>query len=442
MDKKSVFFVLICLIIGIVTSGCLDNGDTDATIMSFKELADDYNVDSNNDTKEVIQQFQSLEEGDILLIQDTIINISFVQSDNYTWIEFSSSPGEIFYIAGNITDDYGPGDTIEIRMHIGSQVFTEENPSTGEMWTYDMEVMVEGWDNESHEYIPVPQEYIKHINPVAKKVSMTFREFVTDLAYDYDNDTKTMTYWFRTLNDGDTVIIHDTIYNVAFIQSEDLSNIEFSSFKGNNFSIAGDITDDYSPGDTVEIKMHIISVLFTDRDTYTNELWTINMETMKEGWNTENNEYIPVPQKYLTHAERDNGDAVIMTFYEFINDYRSNIDNDSRIITYYFQSLDKGDTLIIQDTINTISYNATRGYTSIEFISYPGDTFPIEGDITDEFRGGDTVEITVHIIDVSFNEDHPTTGETWTFNIETFEEEWDSVNKTYKLLPAEYIQHA
>jgi len=442
MGKKSIFCVLICLIIGIFNSGCLDNGDTDATIMSFKELADDYNVDSNNDTKEVIQQFQSLDDGDTLLIQDTITNISFIQSDNSTWIEFSSSPGEIFSIAGDITNDYGPGDTIEIRMHIGSDVFTEENPSTGEMWTYDMEVMIEGWDNESHKYIPVPQEYIKHANPSDKKVIMTFNEFVTDLAYDYDNDTKTMTYWFKTLNDGDTVLIHDTIYNVAFIQSDDFSNIEFTSFRGSNFTIAGDITDDYSPGDTVEIKMHIISVQFTEKDTSTNELWTINMETMKEGWDSENNEYIPVPQKYLTHIEGDNGDALVMTFNGFINDYRSDINNESRIITYYFQSLSKGDTLKIRDTINAINYNETRGYTSIEFISYPADTFPIEGDITNEFRGGDTVEITVHIIDVSFTQNHPSTGETWTFNIETFEEEWDAENKTYKLLPAEYIQHA
>jgi hypothetical protein len=166
------------------------------------------------------------------------------------------------------------------------------------------------------------------------------------------------------------------------------------------------------------------------------------METMKEGWDNENHEYIPVPQKYLTHVKKDNNNAVIMTFNEFLNDYHSNIDNASRLITYYFQSLNEGDTLIIRDTINTISYNATRGYTNIQFISYPGDTFPIQGDITDEFKIGDSVEITLHIIEVSFTDQHPSTGETWTFNLETLEEEWDAENKTYKLLPAEYIQHA
>jgi len=442
MDKKSIFCVLICLIISIFSSGCLNSENDDGTIMSFKELANDYNVERNNDTKEATQQFQSLDKGDTLIIQDTINNISYIESNDYTWIEFSSYPDESFSIAGDITDDYGPGDTVEIRMHIGSDVFTEENPYTGEMWTFDMEVMEEGWDNESHDYIPVPQKYIQHVNPANKTVTMTFKEFVNDLTYDYNNKTKTVTYWFQTLNDGDTVIIHDTIHNAAFIQSEEFSNIEFTSFLGNNFSIDGDITDDYAPGDTVEVKMHIISVLFTERNTYTNELWTIKMETMKEGWDTKNHEYIPVPQKYLTRETGDNSDAITMTFNEFLNDYRSSIDNESRTITYYFQSLNQGDTLIIKDTINTISYNETQGYTSIEFISYPGDTFPIEGDITDEFTKDETVEITVHIISVSFTDQHPTTGETWTFNMETLEEEWDAENKTYMLLPAEYIQHA
>ena len=130
---------------------------------------------------------------------------------------------------------------------------------------------------------------------------------------------------------------------------------------------------------------------------------------------------------------------LIMNFDEFITDYQQDIDNESRTITYYFQSLNPEDTLIIKDTINTISYNATGGYTSVEFISYPGDTFPIEGDITNEFTTGDAVQITVHIISTSFTDQNPYTGETWTFNIETFEELWDNENKTYKSLPSEYI---
>ena len=442
MGKISILCVLLCLIVGIVNSGCLENDNDNEKIMSFKELANDYAVNKNNNTKEITQDFQSLDESDTIIIQDSINNISYNQLENYTWIEFSSSPGETLTVAGDITHDFGPGDTIEIPITIGIDVFVEENPYTGEMWTYDMEVMIEAWDNKTHEYGPFPPQYFHHVNPADKTVTMTFKEFANDLASDYNNQTKTATYWFQSLNDGDTVIVHDTIHNISYSESEDYTNIEFNSLLERSFAIQGDISDDFAPGDTIEIKMQIISLTFTQSMTSTNEDWTIKMETMKEGWDTENHEYIPVPQKYVTQATKDNDEAITMTFNEFMTGYHQNIDNQSRIITMYFQNLNPGDTLIITDTISTITYNETWGYTGVAFTSYTASDFPIEGDITDEFTPGDMVEIRVHVISKSFTQEHPSTGETWTFNMEVLEEEWDDAAKTFIPFPADCIHHA
>jgi len=442
MEKISIVCILLCLIVSIFSSGCLEDDNDTNRIMSFKELANDYVVEKDNNTKIVIQNFLSLNDTDTVIIQDSITNISYNQVDNYTLIEFGSNPGESLTVAGDITHDFGPGDTIEIPITIGVDVFMEENPYTGEMWTYDMEVMREAWDNETHEYGPFPQQYFHHVNPADKTVTMTFEEFADDITSDYNNQTKTATYWFRSLNDGDTVIVHDTIHNISYSESEDYTHIEFNSRLGNSFAIQGDITDDFSPGDTIEIKMHIISLTFTQRNTNTNEDWTIKMETMKEGWDMENNEYIPIPRKYVTKVTRDKGEAITMTFNEFMTGYGQNIDNQSRIITIYFQNLNPGDTLIIKDTINTITYNETRGYTGITFTSYATNDFPIDGDITDKFTPGDMVEITVHVISTSFTQQHPSTGETWTFNLEVLEEEWDDATQTFTVFPADCIQHA
>ena len=410
--------------------------------MSFKELADDYVVNKNNNTKEIIQDFQSLDDNDTIIIEDSINNISYNQVGNYTLIEFSSSPGESLTITGDITHDFGPGDNIEITLTIGTDVFMEENPYTGEMWTYNMEIMREAWDNKTHEYGPFPQQYFHHVNPADKTVTMTFEEFATDMKSDYNNQTKTATYWFQSVNDGDTVIVHDTIHNISYSQSEDYTNIEFTSLLGRSLAIQGDITRDFATGDTIEIKMHIISLTFTQPMASTNEDWTVKMETMKEGWDTENNEYIPVPQKYVTRVTRDNDGAITMTFNEFMTGYHQNIDNQSQIITMYYQNLNPGDTLIITDTINTITYNETWEYTGVTFKSYTTSSFPIEGDITNEFTPGDRIEIRVHVISVSFTQQHPTTGETWTFNLEALEEEWDDATKTFVPFPADCIHHA
>jgi len=129
--------------------------------------------------------------------------------------------------------------------------------------------------------------------------------------------------------------------------------------------------------------------------------------------------------------------AIVMSMSEFMNDYNMSIDNATKHLYYYFNSLDDGDELIIKDEIYNITYNATRNYTGIVCVTEKNNTFPIQGDITDEFKSGDTIEIDVHIINDTFP--HPY-DPTWTISIETLKEGWNKTSHQFEYVPREFIK--
>lgn len=135
-------------------------------------------------------------------------------------------------------------------------------------------------------------------NEEGKAITMTMEELMNDYNQSVDNDTKTITYWLTSLNDGDTLIIQDTLNNIIYNESYDYTMIEFESSVGRPFPnpIEGDITDSFGKGDTVELKMHIINVTFPYQG------WTIKYETFEEGWDKESNTSIPIPQACISHA--------------------------------------------------------------------------------------------------------------------------------------------
>ena len=94
-----------------------------------------------------------------------------------------------------------------------------------------------------------------------------------------------------------------------------------------------------------------------------------------------------------------------------------------------YNSLDDGDTLILQDTIPNISYDPTTQATSIKFewseehnngTLTQRTTLLIDGDITDEFQVGDEFKITVTIKHVVISSPYGE-GE---LELEIFEEQW------------------
>jgi len=144
-------------------SGCVDNEEVKGIRMTFEEFANEFNQSMDNETKTIVYWFESLDDGDTLIIRDTINNTIYSEPVQYSSVEFVSSPGTSFPIEGNITGTFKKGETVEIELHIINTTFTMQYPSTGELWTFTVETFQEGWDNETHDYIPIPPECIRKV---------------------------------------------------------------------------------------------------------------------------------------------------------------------------------------------------------------------------------------------------------------------------------------
>jgi hypothetical protein len=269
---------------------------------------------------------------------------------------------------------------------------------------------------------------------------MTFGELVNDYDRDIDEETNTLHEYFVTLEDGDAIIVRDAINDIVYREESDDTGIEFVSFIGERFSINGDVTNEFVKGDYIEITLHIISVNYTQQNANTGEIWTFNRETLQEGWDSKNNAFVPIPQRYIHHASKDETKK-IMTFEQFSQGYNQTSNDYSKKIIYDFLLVDEGDTLFIWDTIDNITYEGTNGYTTISLVSSPGSRFRIQGNITDQYKKKDDIEIELNMIKTIFTDINPYTNETWTYEIETFKEIWDNTNRVYIPLPQEYIRH-
>ncbi len=145
--------------------------------------------------------------------------------------------------------------------------------------------------------------------------------------------------------------------------------------------------------------------------------------------------------------EEKDGEIIRMTFEEFINDYhQDNVNtsgNTSRQFRGWYSTLNAGDTVVIEDTLQKMMYDNTYDTTHVEFSSIRGRTvqFPVEGDLWNKFQEGDNVTITLHIIHVSFTQ-NISPGETMSIDIETYEEGWDKVNNHEVPVPQQCIQPA
>lgn len=138
-------------------------------------------------------------------------------------------------------------------------------------------------------------------------------------------------------------------------------------------------------------------------------------------------------------VENEQNEPIVMTFEELINDYKSTYNWEAAYRIENFTSLTQGDTLILRDQIHTITYLADENITQIEFNSSTGldNFFPIQGNITGAFSIGNSVEIRLHIIKVTFS--HLENNQSVTIERETFKEGYDTNTNTYIPVPAEYI---
>jgi len=107
-----------------------------------------------------------------------------------------------------------------------------------------------------------------------------------------DRETKTnstqYTYYsgFKTLNDGDTLIIKDTIWNMTYNAQYNATLVLFSSNKSEGLIFSGNITNDFKDGEKVKVMLHIIEDKFDY--SYHGQTWKIDFEYYKEGWDMTN----------------------------------------------------------------------------------------------------------------------------------------------------------
>ena len=138
-------------------------------------------------------------------------------------------------------------------------------------------------------------------------ITMTFEEFINDYHTDYvntsGNTSRQFRGWYSTLNAGDTVIIEDTLQKMVYDDTYDSTNVEFSSIEGFTvqFQVEGDLWNNFQEGDNVTLTLHIIHVSYIQQIS-PSETMSIDKEIYEEGWDSVNNQEVPVPQQFIQLA--------------------------------------------------------------------------------------------------------------------------------------------
>ena len=152
--RKDIFTLLLMLLL----VGCTEKGDV--ITMDMKTLSEDLTSVVVNSTFYHSEHFKTLDEGDTLIIKDTISK-KRTQEENITLLQFSSMPEGGFYFEGNLTD-YRVNDTVEIILHIERDIFKKATKNNT-IWSFDIEIFKEGWDFDSHNPLPLPVDVLRQI---------------------------------------------------------------------------------------------------------------------------------------------------------------------------------------------------------------------------------------------------------------------------------------
>ncbi len=144
-------------------SGCLDEDQQKTVEMNTFQFYNDYGTYEDTANKTYWAWLSSLNHGDALIIRDILNNISYIGSDNFTFLECKSLIGTPapFAIRGDITSEFQIGDRFELTVHIINVTTTRE--INGEIWQWHMETIEESWDATNNTLGTIPQAYIHRI---------------------------------------------------------------------------------------------------------------------------------------------------------------------------------------------------------------------------------------------------------------------------------------
>ncbi|MGC9308303.1 MAG: hypothetical protein ACP5FL_05945 [Thermoplasmatota archaeon] len=151
----------------------------------------------------------------------------------------------------------------------------------------------------------------------------------------------------------------------------------------------------------------------------------------------------------LDDGQSENPTATTLSMQAYLDKYHQGKDTDSKTIYIWLASLDAGDTIYINDTIDSITYNASspKNRTIMTFVSVNSSSpmqggLAFQGNLTDTFHPGDNVTITAHIANVTFSQVQSDTGANWTVHYELLQEQWDTATESSVPLPRHCIVHA
>lgn len=100
-----------------------------------------------------------------------------------------------------------------------------------------------------------------------------------------------------------------------------------------------------------------------------------------------------------------------------------------------YWSFDDSGTISVHNIINKSTYDEIADFSSAKFESYPGYRLAFAGDISSRFHSEDRVDLTVHILQVTYHTVIET--RTWTMILETFKKEWNTLDNSPILSPPE-----
>ena len=141
----SLIFVIFLTLV-LLISGCTSNNDANGGntfTITAKELNDHAKFVNTNSTLSIL--YDQYENGDTLIIKDTISNVTYDQTFDATGITFTWQSGmRSFAFQGDITNKYKDGDKVKITVHLKHVTFSYNGTN------YDMEVFAEEWVSQSY----------------------------------------------------------------------------------------------------------------------------------------------------------------------------------------------------------------------------------------------------------------------------------------------------
>jgi len=151
MKKELVVVGIFCLGLVLLTCGCTQDEDGDGggtsgstVTMTAEEYGNDLAMDIDWSSYITIG-FTSLEEGDTLIIHDTISEINYDSDADATQVTVGSGTSTVNpWFEGDITGTYAVGDEVKITVTIKHVAFSNEGMD------YDMEIFNEVWESEEY----------------------------------------------------------------------------------------------------------------------------------------------------------------------------------------------------------------------------------------------------------------------------------------------------